>query len=99
MRALFGTTIPRILDKSHEPMFLEVQKDLSVLIDLVSKQFSMPLYHQLDNFHARFCRVLHPQGINPARRVAINLYVCADNFCLVSSICCIFGHLRQTYHS
>jgi hypothetical protein len=64
--------IPRILDKSHEPMFLEVQKDLSVLIDLVSKQFSLPLFHRLDNFHARFCCVLHPQGIIPAWRVAIS---------------------------
>jgi hypothetical protein len=72
MCALLGTTIPRILDKSHEPMFLKVQKDLSVLIDLVSKQFSLPLYHQLDNFHARFCHVLHPQGIIPAWRVAIS---------------------------
>jgi hypothetical protein len=72
MRASFGTTIPRILDKSREPMFLEVQKDLSVLIDLVSKQFSLPVFHRLDNFHARFCRVLHPQGIIPAWRVAIS---------------------------
>jgi hypothetical protein len=71
MRASFGTTIPRFLDKSHELMFLEVQKDLSVLIDLVSKQFSLPLFHRLDNFHARFCRLLHPQGIIPAWRVAI----------------------------
>jgi hypothetical protein len=72
MRASFGKTIPCILDKSHEPMFLKVQKDLSVLIDLVSKQFSTPLYHQLDNFHARFCHVLHPQRIIPAWRVAIS---------------------------
>jgi hypothetical protein len=77
VRALFGSTITCILDKSHELMFLEVQKDLSVLIDLVSKQFSLPLYHRLDNFHARFCRVLHPQGIIPAWRVAIS---CPDQF-------------------
>jgi hypothetical protein len=34
VHATFGTTIPRILEKTHKPMYLEVQKDLSVLYNL-----------------------------------------------------------------
>jgi hypothetical protein len=72
VRATFGTTIPRILEKTHKPMYLEVQKDLSVLIDLVLSQFDLPQYHRLDDLHTRFWRLLHPHGIIPFWRVAIS---------------------------
>jgi hypothetical protein len=71
MRGAFGTTVPRILDKSHEPPFLIVQKELSVIIDLVCNLLSLPLYqHRVDDFHTKFCHKLHPEGNIPAWRVA-----------------------------
>jgi hypothetical protein len=72
VRATFGTSIPRILEKTHKPMYLKVQKDLSVLIDLELSQFDLPQHHRLDDFHTRFCQLLHPHVIIPSWRVAIS---------------------------
>jgi hypothetical protein len=68
----FGMTRPRLLDKTREPVFLVVCKDLSLLVDLVSETFSLPKYYRLDNFHSMFCQEFHPAAIIPAWRVAIS---------------------------
>ena len=51
-------------------MFLEVQKQLSLLSDLFSDAFQLPLYHRVDDIHKKYAAKLHPQGLFPAWRVA-----------------------------
>ena len=66
----FGVTRPRILDKTKESHFLEVQRELSLLSDLFSETFKLPFYHRVGNIHQKYAAKLHPQGIFPAWRVA-----------------------------
>lgn len=67
-----GVTRPRILDRTMDPVFLDVQRQLSVLTDLVSKSCNLPLYHRVGNIHVDFAARLHPDGLIPAWRVAQN---------------------------
>jgi hypothetical protein len=67
-----GATKPRILDRSLDPVFLNVQVQLSVLSDLVCQAFNLQLFHRLDNIHQEYCSKLHPNGIIPSWRTAFN---------------------------
>jgi hypothetical protein len=66
----FGTTRPRLLERTKEPMVLEIQKDLSLMSDLVSSEFGLPQFHRVGNIHKDYAAKLHPQGIFPAWRAA-----------------------------
>jgi hypothetical protein len=100
----FGVTRPRILDKTKTPCFLEVQRELSVLSDLVSQAFNLPLYHRLNDIHKKYAAKLHPEGVFPAWRVAghgPNIYVevhedsLNDSRPLMSPV----GVLSRIYHT
>jgi hypothetical protein len=65
-------TKPRVLDDTRLPVFLEVQKELSVLSDLISKAFGLPNYHMEEDIHLKFARKLHPLGLYPAWRAAVH---------------------------
>ena len=69
----FGATKPRTLDRTNEPVFLAIQEQLSTLMDAVSENFGLPLYHRLDNIHQIFAQSLHFRGVIPAWRAATNL--------------------------
>ena len=66
----FGVTRPRVLDQTKEPVFLDIQKQLSQLSDLVSDQFNLAFYHQEEDIHLEFAQKLHPEGIIPSWRAA-----------------------------
>ena len=66
----FGSTTPRILDRTKEPTFLEIQKELSEITNAISETFNLPKYHCVDDIHLQFAATLHPEGIYPAWRAA-----------------------------
>ena len=68
----FGVTRPRILDRTLETVFVAIQEQLSTLIDAISQAFFLPAYHRVDRIDERFARKLHPNGIIPSWRAAIN---------------------------
>lgn len=66
----FGTTRPRILDRTLEAKFLEIQLQLSSLSDIVCETHRLPLFHRVDNIHKDFAEKLQPGGVIPAWRLA-----------------------------
>jgi hypothetical protein len=66
----FGMTRPRVLDRTREPGFLSVQKQLSQLLDETSKTFGLPLFHRVDGIHDRYAGTLQADGVYAAWRVA-----------------------------
>lgn len=68
----FGVTRPRILDRTDVPVFLNIQVQLSDILDIVCRSFGLPLFHRVDNIHKTFAQKLHPRGILPSWRAAFN---------------------------
>ena len=68
----FGVTRPRILERTRETIFIAIQEQLSRLIDAVCDALSLPKYHRVDGIDECFARKLHPKGIIPSWRVAMN---------------------------
>jgi hypothetical protein len=67
----FGVTRPRLLDRTKEPLFLAVQKQLSTLLDLVCDSHGKERYHRVGNIHEKFAQTLQEDVIIPSWRVAI----------------------------
>jgi hypothetical protein len=68
----YGATKPRLLDRTRDPVFIVIQKHLSVLIDMTSDIFKLPYYHRVDDIHRRYSNVIQDGGLFPAWRVAWN---------------------------
>jgi hypothetical protein len=66
----YGVTRPRLLDRTKEPVFAEVQKELSVILDMTSDIFQLPKYHRQDDIDKVFAASIHPLGLYTAWRVA-----------------------------
>ena len=66
----YGVTQPRILTRSSEPVFIDIQKQLSIILDVVSLQFNLPSFHRMDEIHLLYSSQLHSNGLYPAWRAA-----------------------------
>jgi hypothetical protein len=68
----YGCTLPRLLEHTMEPVFLEIQHELSVVTDMVGTVYGLPACHRVDGINQRYAGTLHPsgKGIFPAWRAA-----------------------------
>jgi hypothetical protein len=62
-----GITCPCLLEWTQE--FLDVQQELTELLDHTSKTFNLPLFHQVDDIHKQYAATLHVNGVYAAWHV------------------------------
>ena len=66
----YGSTTPRLLDRTMQPVFLSVQTQLSSILDEVSTFYNLEKYHREDGINDRFAGTLHESGLYSAWRTA-----------------------------
>ena len=67
----YGVTRPRLLERTRQPIYLEIQLQLGTLLDMICDHFSLPKYNRVDDLHLKFANKIQPGGLIAAWRTAV----------------------------